>query len=291
MSYIYGRRGILLRLVLLSLSLLVWCVTGCGRLRRRRAVILCYHGVSRHQQRRFARQMARVAGRSCDLTDGATRRAAFLTLPKVCITFDDAFAELCDFALLVTERLHIQTTVFAVSDVLGRTPTWAIGADHPDARKCTMTASQLRTISSLPHCTVGSHTATHPYLTDLDAPAQMHELAGSRLMLEQKTGREITAIAFPHGDADPAVWRRAASAGYSILLGLSNVRPQTVGTAVVLPRLSMSPDVWPLEFMLTINGAYDWLPLARRLRHRIRPSRDVRPIALTRVSQKRKRAA
>lgn len=291
MSYIYGRRGILLRLVILAISLQVWLLTGCGRLRCRRPVILCYHGVSRHQRHRFARQMACLSNRSCDLETGSHRHAAFMTPPRVCVTFDDAFSELCEHALPTTERLNIPTTVFVVSSVLGRRPTWAIGADHQDAQKRTMSDAQVRTISALPHCSIGSHTATHPYLTDLDAPSQMRELRESRLVLKQLTGQSIRAIAFPHGDASPETWQHAASAGYSILLALSDVHHQSVGSARVMPRLSMSPDVWPIEFRLTISGAYDWLPVARRLWRRFRPSREVRPITLTRVSQKRRRAA
>jgi peptidoglycan/xylan/chitin deacetylase (PgdA/CDA1 family) len=49
---------------------------------------------------------------------------------------------------------------------------------------------------------VGAHTLTHPRLSALDPTRQREEVAGSRHLLEQITGRPVESFAYPHGTHD-----------------------------------------------------------------------------------------
>jgi peptidoglycan/xylan/chitin deacetylase (PgdA/CDA1 family) len=55
--------------------------------------------------------------------------------------------------------------------------------------------------------TVGSHTLTHPILTTLTATEIDFELRQSRLLLEQKLGREIHFFCYPNGSYDERVYQ------------------------------------------------------------------------------------
>ena len=52
---------------------------------------------------------------------------------------------------------------------------------------------------------IGSHTQTHPHLTELAPDRLAEELAGSRAEIERNLGLPCPAIAYPYGDHDDAV--------------------------------------------------------------------------------------
>ena len=62
----------------------------------------------------------------------------------------------------------------------------------------------------------GSHSATHPRLTDLDDAGLKRELESSRQRLAQCLDRPIEAIAYPYGRFDARVVTAAARAGYRL---------------------------------------------------------------------------
>ena len=125
---VYAHRGIIIRLLFLTIAVLCALVTGFGRLGRRRVITLCYHGVTGAQQNSFSRQMARVAPHAVDAGDIAHPPAGRFEAPMVCITFDDAFANLLDHAMQHLPR-GCRVTMAATSD--GDGATLAIADNGP----------------------------------------------------------------------------------------------------------------------------------------------------------------
>lgn len=256
---VYGRRGSLVRLVYLAVSLLVCVVTLGGRLFRGRVVVLCYHGIFPAQRGGFERQMRAIRNR--------VRRGT----PRVAITFDDAFANLHDNAVPVLRKLNIPATVFVVSDNLGVPPRWSLPPGHSDYHERTLTAEEVQALAST-GVKIGSHTHTHRPLTALSDVDLNGELRTARTQLEQLVDGPVTELACPHGACDARVARAAAAAGYDRVYTLEErlVREDTAELCV--GRFSMTPDTGPLEFWLTSVGAYAWLypwrTLWRRLRRR-----------------------
>ena len=70
-----------------------------------------------------------------------------------------------------------------------------------------MTADEIATVARNPLIDIGSHTLTHPDLTQLTIADQRVELSESRKMLEELAGTAVTTFAYPHGlmNADTAV--------------------------------------------------------------------------------------
>jgi peptidoglycan/xylan/chitin deacetylase (PgdA/CDA1 family) len=266
---LYGRRGPLVRLAFLAAALATWVLTGFGRLSRVRVVTLCYHGVTPHQAALFARQMSALAGHTlatCHLPEAA-RGARRGTPPRVCVTFDDGFANLLDNALPLTRRLGIPVTIFAVTGNLGHPPRWALAPHHPDSAEPTMTAEQLATAALDPLCTIGSHTVTHRDLTRLRSDELASELAGSRAALESILNRPVEDFAFPYGAVDRRVIEAALAAGYRRVYTLDPYPSPPGHDGRIVSRMLMTPDVWPIEFRLTVAGAYSWIaPLKGWLR-------------------------
>jgi peptidoglycan/xylan/chitin deacetylase (PgdA/CDA1 family) len=250
----YGRNGNLIRILYLAGAAIAYFLTIWGRLRCKKGVVLCYHGVRPEQKHRFERQVILLSRR----------------FPFVRMTFDDAFSNLLDNALPILEELQVPAIIFAVTDNLGDIPRWNIPAGHPEAQELTMTAQQLLNISKHPLIRIGSHTLTHPDLTKISHDRLQAELAESKSKLEKLLGCPIEDMALPHGAYNEEVIALAQAAGYKRIFTLDPRPTDFESGSAVMGRFSLSPDVWPIEFYLTCAGAYAGLYPWRRFIRRFR---------------------
>ncbi len=62
--------------------------------------------------------------------------------------------------------------------------------------------------------TIGSHTASHPFLSNEREGQVLEETSSSRQELERRLGVEVRCFAYPGGSFNPAVVRAVATAGY-----------------------------------------------------------------------------
>lgn len=189
-------------------------------------LVLCYHAISPHWSaglavtpEAFERQVSnlvRKGWRSATFTDVVRRTPASKT---VVITFDDAFASVKRHAQPVLSALGITATVFAPTDYVSRQaplawPGLAQWERTCDAEELTpMSWDDLRELSEL-GWEVGSHTRTHPLLTQLDDDALAKELRGSLEECSERIGRPVTSVAYPYGGVDDRVEAQAQRAGY-----------------------------------------------------------------------------
>ena len=274
-TYVYDARGLMVRIAYLAVSIGWWLVTGFGRLSRRDVVTLCYHGVTAEQRRRFARQMRLISGRVLPARLlGEIRRPRWAP-PRVCVTFDDGFANLLENALPIARRFRIPATVFVVSENLGARPRWDMPEDRSGAQEPTLSGAQIAELAGMGQWAIGSHSARHHRLTDLPPDSARDELVRSKAQLEALAGTRIDDFAFPYGAYGESLVQAARAAGYARIYTLdSHLIDFGAGMrGAVVGRMKMSPDVWPLEFLLTTAGGYDWLPPVRRLLRRLRGER------------------
>lgn len=242
---VYAKRGKVVRLLYLLVACAYFSINKLFRSRKRGSVVLCYHGVTQCQQPAFARQMEEV-----------TRNIVSSGSLSVCLTFDDAFENLLLNVVPVITELEIPITIFIPTGCLGNCPSWLNGV-HPDSNEKIMTHEQISILSNSPFVTFGSHTVTHPHLTELDKEEIGKELHDSKRVVEDILGGEIEQLAYPHGDHNDDIDRVAFDLEYQKVYTLDPVVQNT--NDKVVGRFSMSPDVWPIEFFLTVKGAYSWL--------------------------------
>ena len=267
----YGKRGILVRLLYLMVAMLWYVLTLGGRLGRESVVVLCYHGILFDHRKMFQWQMSRISGKTVEASDFAQLEVSqILERPKICITFDDAFANLLDNALPVLELYRIPAIVFAVGDNLGEKPNWFLPPGHPESNEMVMSLEQLANISKSSLVRIGSHTLTHPDLVKSQSGQIRTELVESKQKLESLLGFCVEDIALPYGSNNEETLTLAQEAGYKRVYTL-NPRPTCpLQGNPVIDRFSMSPDVWKIEFLLTCAGAYAWLYPWRNLLRIIR---------------------
>lgn len=269
---VHGDHGLAVRLVYLAVAA-GWSVLRIAaafvRGQTGQTVVLCYHGVSARQRDGFAWQMSKLAGRAIDIALPTVPSLHRDHLPQVCVTFDDAYANLLDSALPVTRRLRIPVIIFAVAGNLGRKPDWPMPPGHPDTHEATMTPAQLTQAIRQGLCRVGSHTLTHKALGQCPSTVVEAECFESRHRLREVLGQPVEDLALPYGSCNDEVLAAALAAGYRRIYTLQP-RVHRPGYNGVIGRFCMTPETWRIEFLLTCAGGYSWLYPWRRLLRRIR---------------------
>jgi len=278
----------------LLVSLLVrfvdWLRGGMARLfggGRATCVVLAYHSVSDTERQLFASQMdwliktAKPVRADVDVLPG--KRGHFAA-----VTFDDGFENVVRNALPELEKRDIPSTLFIVTEALGGNRAWEhLGGDDTRNERV-MSAEQLRDLRP-ERVQVGSHTMNHPLLSKMTGAALNQELAGSRVKLEQITGRPVTSLSFPYGGFNEEVVAACREAGYTRVFSALPVYAFSERAEFVSGRAGTAPTDWPIEFRLKLAGAYRWLPYAFSLKRRVREvlqGRSRKPVT-TNATQKR----
>lgn len=162
-------------------------------------------------QQLFTRQLEelRAAGfTSAGLEACADSRAA----RSVVITFDDGYVNVLRHGLKPLAAVRFKAIQFLVADLLGKRNEWDLPSG--EAPEPMMDAAQVREWLAAGH-DIGSHTLTHPFLTQLSVQQAREEITASRKKLEDLFGRSIRHFCYPYGDWNSVVRGLVEAAGYS----------------------------------------------------------------------------
>ncbi|MBQ7208424.1 MAG: polysaccharide deacetylase family protein [Lentisphaeria bacterium] len=184
-----------------------------GNLLQAPVIVLCYHRVARlehdpHQlavsPENFQEQMKFLRDNFPVLRfDGEW----FFKECSFVITFDDGYADNLHEALPVLHEMGLPATIFVSSGFVGgaRAFPWD-GNDvpaRPEHRQ--LSADELRQLAGDPLVTLGSHTLTHPRLSELAPAEQEREILAGHRTLEEVVGKKLAVMSYPfgnHGDFD-----------------------------------------------------------------------------------------
>jgi len=169
-------------------------------------------------------------------------RIPFITMDAYCtfrrswrnpctLTFDDGLHDVYRVAYPELKRRKIPFTVFVTTDFLDKDGY--------------LTTQELLALAADPLVTVGSHGVSHAVLKDMPAEAQLRELAESKRILEQLTGKAVRVFAYSHGQYDQTTLRllkkhKLYDAAFSAGGGRSNLL--TAARRYCLPRLNLSDE-------------------------------------------------
>jgi peptidoglycan/xylan/chitin deacetylase (PgdA/CDA1 family) len=120
-----------------------------------------------------------------------------------------------------------------------------------------LSESQLRELSGMGF-EIGSHSMTHPYLSDLDDAALRRELVDSKLRLEQIVGKPVEHFSCPGGRYDSRVVHIAREAGYRSV-ATSNIQLNGSGTdQFALGRIAVMRNTSLDELLQLCQGEGLW---------------------------------
>lgn len=192
---------------------------------------------------------------------GATFTEAVLDPPyprTLAVTFDDGFMSVLVWAQPILAKLGLCATVFVPTKFMPRRqPLLWRGVDqwmdtefaHELEGMCW---EDLRTLRGQ-GWEVGSHTCTHPELTQLDDGGARTELERSRRDVEENLGEACSSLAYPYGNVDERIAALAGSAGYTaagrLSRGLEDAGP------LLWPRVGVYQEDALWRFRLKANTA------------------------------------
>lgn len=232
-------------------------------------LILCYHAVTPGwampysvEPQRLRAQVERLLRAGYEPVALSSAPAAPDGRPRLVVTFDDALVSVRDHALPVLDALAVPATVFACTDWVGRGEPMRIGYDRwlGTAHEHELHSLGWEDLAALRDhgWEIGSHTCSHPRLTDLGDDALADELGRSRGAIEQRLGGGCRTLAYPHGDCDDRVVAAARRSGY--LLACAARAGTGAADRLRIPRAVVLHDDSPLRMALKTS------PAARRLR-------------------------
>jgi len=185
--------------------------------------------------------------------------------PGVVITFDDGSETDLIIAAPLLRELGFDATCYVTVGFL--------------EKRGYLSRKQLREMGDL-GLEIGSHSMTHPYLSDLSQEQLTYEISGSKQELEQITGCPVHHFSCPGGRWDPRVAATARQAGYrSVATSQAstnppNANPDALGRIAILrgtdlgtfQALSNGRGLWKIRLKDSVrssarrllgNSAYD----------------------------------
>lgn len=240
--------------------------------------VLYYHSISDAPVRSsvspsvFERQMEHLERRGYHvlaLTEAVRRLAARASLPErsLVITLDDGFDDNYDHAFPILSRFGFTATVFLTASYIGtdRLPTLS----RTDFVPRPLSWEQVKEMHA--HgIEFGSHTLTHPMLSQIPLAQARREIAESKRAIEARLGAPAPFFCYPRGDFNDAVRRIVEAEGYlgacTTLPGPNDWRTDLFA----LRRTYVSRRDTAGEFAKKVAGAYDLLQHGSRLWGRLR---------------------
>jgi len=116
-----------------------------------------------------------------------------------------------------------------------------------------------RAMAAFPGVAIGSHGVTHVRLTECDDAALRRELVASRCYLEDRLGRAVTALSYPHGAVDRRVRDAAVAAGYTLGFCSRFDVNTAQRDAMLLCRTDVHGHDSLRVFRQKLDGDWDWL--------------------------------
>jgi len=127
------------------------------------------------------------------------------------ITFDDGFQDTIDYACPILKKFHYPATFFIISRLMGLTNQWMQSAGYPVARLIGW--EQARQLDA-EGFSIGSHTATHPILPEINGDAASYEIRDSKRSIEDRLGIPVHFFAYPYGRFDQRIRNLVQESGY-----------------------------------------------------------------------------
>jgi len=260
--------------------------------RRRRPVVLGYHGVARSRlrddlsllqvsPRRFRMQIELLLEAGFEfvtLAELARRAQGGTPEPGLAaITFDDGMRNNNTVARPILEEYGIPATVYVTVGFLGGMSPW-IGAGGDGAM---MQESELRELAGA-GWELGAHTITHADLSMLDYHACREEIEGSREAIERIAGVRVETFAYPFGRYGQAAISATRDTGLlaAVTTGSGGWEPYTMTRAMI-----GAADPLAVVY-LKLTDRYE--PLLRSVPMRVarKLSRGVRDVARSRQADR-----
>jgi len=193
-----------------------------------RITILMYHMISEPLSERESRytcapskfrshikQLVENGTHFVSLEDIARHLIDDLPLPNssVAITFDDGFMDNYENAFPILKEYGVPATIFLTTGMIDQSNIWMTNDDFPERKMLTWPVIKEMNNAGI---NFGSHTVSHPKLPELSTDDIRDQLKTSRHTIEEKLGKDVKYIAYPHGLYNEEVQQLSQETGYTM---------------------------------------------------------------------------
>jgi len=220
-----------------------------------------------------------------------------LSLPdySVIITFDDGWKE--NYQLLpIIKKYKVPVTIFICSDLIGTNKHFwftsvanslsrsklkrisnkdrvralidygvDIEKDHGIMNRQILNIAEIKEMINTGLVDFQSHTKTHPILNRCTTDDSKKEIEKSKEGIEQITGKQVYALAFPNGDFSNREVELCKNSGYLCSLTIKPGFNSLVTDSFRLKRLGVRDTASYNEIIVKMSGLWGWVLMLRNL--------------------------
>jgi len=201
--------------------------------------VLMFHGISKKRYSQIPQQIQPhlTTAEFHDILMWIKRHFKFLSVDEffddekngVLLTFDDGFANNFSNALPILEKFQAQAVFFVSTQHVEKTDDYLPSVRTSIEKYCKnkeipkiirddifvgLSIEKLKKCGEHTLITIGSHTVSHPFLTQCSESELRNELKNSKMFLEKNIGGEVNLFAYPTGDYDGIVVEEVKKSGY-----------------------------------------------------------------------------
>ena len=162
---------------------------------------------------------------------------------NLAITFDDGFEGIYRYRDLF-KRKSIKTTIFLISDYIGKTDNWEISLLGLKFKH--LNINHIKELAKDGH-EFGSHTTTHKSLIELNDFSLKKELYDSKNRIEDLLENKTKSISVPFGRIDERVYEKCLEYGYENIISIGK-------TAFLRDNLLRSKSVYLGDNNFVLNA-------------------------------------
>ncbi len=176
--------------------------------------------------------------------------------PKtIAITFDDGYKDNYIYAFSVLKKYDFPATIFLIVNEIGR------------QENDRLNWKEIKEMQDSGLVTFGSHTLSHPLLTDIKSEDDLKkDIFSSKKILEEKLGRKVNAFSYPGGRFNDKIKQLVITAGYKLAVATNPGKKFADDDIFALKRLRISENCNNLfVFWVETSGYYNFM---REHRHK-----------------------
>lgn len=177
----------------------------------------------------------------------------------IIITFDDGYADIYTVALPVLQEFGMKAVVFVTAEPGLTVNRWDVGGTTP--LNDLMNEQQILQLHDVGF-EIGSHSMTHPNLSQLPRDQAWEEILRSRMRLEILLNGPVRTFAYPYGLHNETIRELVVQAGYQFACSAWTGPMRFETDPYDIRRLEVSDATNPVRFWIMVNGPY---PLYRTL--------------------------
>ena len=183
--------------------------------------------------------------------DLAARR---LPRKPVILTFDDGYEDNYRFLFPLLQKHRMKAVIYILGDRKHKNNFWDIPKGEPEA--VLLKPAQIIEMQKSGWVEWGAHSMNHRNLTQVSPKDLDREVEGCKKSLENFLQKPVLSFAYPYGELNGPVKKRAAEAGYSFGVAV-NSGPTRFGEDLMeIRRVHMFPKTSSFEYFKKTSGWY-----------------------------------